>query len=142
MIATVGHILAGIGRQLASSALQKGFAGLLGPGPGAGGGGGGFFKSLFGLASGGSFTVGGSGGTDSQLVAFKASPNETVTVTRPDQGQRGGATIIQNINIDATGAQIGVAEQMAALLPAITKQASREALAELKFNITTRPGFV
>jgi tape measure domain-containing protein len=42
-------------------------------------------KAMFGFASGGSFKVGGAGGTDSQLVAFRASPNETVTVTRPDQ---------------------------------------------------------
>jgi tape measure domain-containing protein len=41
--------------------------------------------SLFGFANGGQFQVGGSGGTDSQLVAFRASPNETVSVRRPDQ---------------------------------------------------------
>lgn len=35
--------------------------------------------------NGGSFKVGGSGGTDSQLVQFRASPNETVTVRTPGQ---------------------------------------------------------
>jgi TP901 family phage tail tape measure protein len=54
-----------------------------------------------GLATGGSFMVGGSGGTDSQLVAFMASPDEQVDVTTPaqraarDQGQQasGGVTL-------------------------------------------------
>lgn len=45
-----------------------------------------FGRSVMGFANGGSFTVGGSGGTDSQLVQFKASPNERVTVTTPGQG--------------------------------------------------------
>ncbi len=37
-------------------------------------------------ATGGSFVVGGSGGTDSQLVRFLASPGERVTVTPQGQG--------------------------------------------------------
>lgn len=41
--------------------------------------------SLFGFASGGSFQVGGMGGTDSQVVAFRASPDETVSVQTPQQ---------------------------------------------------------
>lgn len=45
----------------------------------------GSFFSLFGFASGGSFTVQGSGGTDSQLVAFMATPGEKVSVTTPPQ---------------------------------------------------------
>lgn len=60
---------------------------------------GGFVK-LLGLAEGGDFTVGGSGGTDSQLVAFRASPNERVTVTpqhdsggRIEQSSSGPATV-------------------------------------------------
>lgn len=40
---------------------------------------------VMGFASGGSFDVGGSGGTDSQLVQFMASPNERVTIETPDQ---------------------------------------------------------
>lgn len=47
------------------------------------------------FAEGGSFMVGGAGGTDSQLVAFKASPNERVTIETPGQvNNRGGDTII------------------------------------------------
>ncbi|NVK56655.1 MAG: phage tail length tape measure family protein [Alteromonadaceae bacterium] len=47
---------------------------------------------LMGFAEGGSFGVGGYGGTDSQLVQFRASPDERVTITRPDQEFGGGWT--------------------------------------------------
>ena len=47
----------------------------------------GFLRDLFsgfmGFRHGGQFTVGGSGGADSQMVAFKATPGETVTVGTP-----------------------------------------------------------
>lgn len=52
---------------------------------------------LRGYASGGAFRVGGFGGTDSQMVAFRASPDETVSVTRPDQ-RTGGAQVSIVIN--------------------------------------------
>jgi len=60
---------------------------------------GGLFKNLLpGFANGGSFKVGGAGGIDSQMVAFRASPNETVSVTKPGQvpqgaGGGGGTTV-------------------------------------------------
>lgn len=38
-----------------------------------------------GFQNGGSFKVGGAGGTDSQLVSFKASPDETVSIRTPGQ---------------------------------------------------------
>jgi hypothetical protein len=58
----------------------------------------GSLKNLFGFASGGAFTVGGAGGTDSQLVAFKATPGEEVTVRTPSQqGGSSGVTIQQHI---------------------------------------------
>ncbi len=69
--------------------------GLFGGGGGGGGsptgavGGGGGGIGIPGLRTGGQFTVGGSGGADSQLVAFKATPGEEVTVTRPDQRPAG-----------------------------------------------------
>lgn len=68
-------------------------------GSGSAGGGGqnllGAAAELFGFANGGSFMVGGSGGTDSQLVAFKASPNERVKIETPSQQRNngGGQTI-------------------------------------------------
>ena len=81
-----------------------GGGGLVGP-PAPGGGGlfggiGDFFGGLFGFASGGSFKVGGAGGTDSQLVAFKATPNERVTIETPSQQQRNGNFIGSNVTVN------------------------------------------
>ena len=63
------------------SQLVSGFLG----GGGFGGGLGGLFGGLLGLQNGGSFAVAGSGGTDSQLVAFRATPGERVNVETPGQ---------------------------------------------------------
>ena len=38
-----------------------------------------------GFAGGGTFTVGGAGGPDSQLVSFRANPGEQVTISQPGQ---------------------------------------------------------
>ncbi|TCU25283.1 phage tail tape measure protein [Rhizobium laguerreae] len=59
--------------------------------------------SLFGFANGGSFQVGGAGGVDSQLVAFKASPNETVTVTKPGQTADRGMHVTFGVAADNNG---------------------------------------
>ena len=53
--------------------------------------------------NGGSFKVGGMGGTDSQMVSFRASPNETVSVTTPGQESaknRSGSVVQQQIKIE------------------------------------------
>ena len=50
----------------------------------------GVLGGLMGFANGGSFNVGGFGGIDSQIVAFRASPNERVTVSTPEQRAWGG----------------------------------------------------
>jgi tape measure domain-containing protein len=42
-----------------------------------------------GFATGGEFRVGGSGGTDSQMVAFRATPGEKVAVSTPQQVRKG-----------------------------------------------------
>lgn len=70
------------------------------------------------FASGGSFTVGGAGGTDSQNVAFRATPGELVTVTPPGQSALagGGFTVVMNTQIDARGATPGVEVQLRRLL--------------------------
>lgn len=65
-----------------------------------------------GFATGGSFTVGGTGGTDSTQVAFRATPGEMVNITRPGQSQGGNVTY----NIDARGAAPGVEEKIKAVL--------------------------
>lgn len=52
------------------------------------------------FADGGSFTVGGTGGTDSQTVAFRATPGEQVTINRP--GQSGGGGSGGGVNVKMT----------------------------------------
>lgn len=44
------------------------------------------------FAIGGDFKVGGSGGVDSQMVAFRASPGEQVSVSTPTQVRKGSAS--------------------------------------------------
>lgn len=82
----IGEMVKNIGTQF----LQAGISGLSGLGGGFGFIGN-ILSGLFGFKDGGSFQVGGSGGIDSQLVAFKASPNERVSVTKPGQDFGGGA---------------------------------------------------
>jgi TP901 family phage tail tape measure protein len=113
----VKDLLKQLANLLMNQAFKQLFGGLGGGGgsdPWAGlrsvggGGGGGFlssiFSGLFGFAGGGSFKVGGAGGIDSQLVAFKASPNETVNVTRPDQERHGSAVEVRvGVSVDDDG---------------------------------------
>lgn len=69
------------------------------------------FSGLTGFAGGGEFAVGGAGGTDSQLVAFRASPNETVSIKTPSQQGSGGG-VVNTYHIDARGADMGVEERL------------------------------
>lgn len=88
----------------------RGMGGFAGPRVGAGIGpignigftGGPDAFSMGAFASGGSFTVPGSGGTDSSFVGFHATPGERVTVETPGQ-QRGGITV--NV-INQSGVQV------------------------------------
>lgn len=52
------------------------------------------------MAGGGAFTVGGQGGTDSQMVKFKATPGERVMVSTPAQQSDSGGnqTVVNNFN--------------------------------------------
>jgi hypothetical protein len=68
-------------------------------------------RALHHFATGGSFMVGGSGGTDSQLVAFKASPDERVTIETPEQQRRGSPTININVNGGSPAAIIAAIKQ-------------------------------
>jgi hypothetical protein len=76
------------------------------------------------FAGGGSFQVGGTGGTDSQLVKFKASPSERVTVSKPGQGQ-GGVTVVNNNYIDARTDST----QIAQMIQASTQRAVQQSTA-------------
>lgn len=68
-------------------------------------------SGLLGFAGGGSFTVGGSGGTDKTPVAFAATRGERVTVETPAQQMRQAASMAGassgpavSVNIDNSGA--------------------------------------
>lgn len=133
-----GERLGDIAKDLGRSFLRSGISALAdsifrGPGGSAG-------KGLF-----GGFRAG--GGPVSPGKAFMVGergpelfvPNRAGTIV--PNGAAGGTTVIQNFNIDARGAQAGVAEQLHALLPGVTRQASRQAVAEVLFNMRNRPGF-
>lgn len=83
-----------------SGAMSSFGASLFNGGSGSGAGGllssiGSMFAGfkLPGFKTGGSFTVGGSGGLDSQTVAFRASPGEMVDIRKAGQDMNGGGLI-------------------------------------------------
>jgi len=80
----------------------------------------------FGFQHGGSFIVPGSGSPDSKMVAFNATPGETVTVTKP------GQTINNNSNANINFVMNNVNQETIRniIIPAIRKELSR---GELKF---------
>ena len=114
----------GIGGSIASmifGAVSGSTGGLFGGGYSDIGGGEGInWYPTTGFAKGGSFMVGGDGGTDSGMVKFKATRGEKVTVETPSQqgsgGGSGGVTVIQNIQI-GTGVSIAVRQEVAKMLP-------------------------
>lgn len=90
---------------------------------------------LFGFANGGSILPGGSGGTDSQVVAFRKSPAERVDIYTP--GQRGGGIVIAPVfNVDARGATEDAAKQFKRMLPAFAAQVAQMAKASLNDDIS------
>ncbi|KKN51090.1 hypothetical protein LCGC14_0626000, partial [marine sediment metagenome] len=114
---TVGEFIAEVALDVARSIGRmindliegaKNIANFVSFGLGFGGGGGGRVSNpgpnpvpLVGFANGGSFTVGGNGGVDSQMVQFMATPGEHVTV------QPSGASG-STFNIDARGGDLGL----------------------------------
>ena len=55
-----------------------------------------FAGGLPGFKTGGSFKVGGSGGADSQLMQFRATPGEMVNIRKPGQDAGGGMVVYVN----------------------------------------------
>lgn len=80
---------------------------------------------LAGFASGGRFAVGGTGGTDSQLVQFRASPDETVTITPPGQRAGGGVVFSPTYNIGSGVSRTDVISACQATQKATIAQISR-----------------
>lgn len=100
----LGDYFKDLAARFADKLLDRALAGLfdaLGKAGGSQGGGlGSVLGTIFGgmkipgFATGGSFTVGGSGGIDSQLMQFRATPGEMVNVTHGnDNGGRGGTNV-------------------------------------------------
>ena len=83
--------------------LIKSFGSFGGGGGGGGGGDGSSAVSQIGMARGGEFMVGGSGGTDSQGITFNATPGERVRVETPAQQRMSSvptiATPVVNLKI-------------------------------------------
>lgn len=101
-------------KQLAKLALQQAIAGAFSAAFGGGGGAGGIFGGLFGGGGGGApaaqngldTVIGGSGGTDSQLVAFRGTPGERVQVTTPgQQNQPTQPIVVQAPPVNITNVQ-------------------------------------
>lgn len=83
------------------------------------------------FANGGSFVVPGAGGTDSQMVRFRATPGERVTVTRPDQSIGGGVVVNFSSSITVQGGAGGDANaSVAAELEQQVREAARAAVRE------------
>lgn len=77
MLQSLSQFVAQIASQIAAQFATRAVIGALGLGGEKG----------FGFATGGAFTVGGFGGTDSQPVFFRATPGERVSVQTPGQQQ-------------------------------------------------------
>lgn len=82
---------------------------------------------LFGFAKGGDFQVGGGGGTDSEVVAFRATPGERVSVRTPGQqdGGVGGGVVVHQHNTFQSGV---TRQEVAALVPRIVESSKRAVL--------------
>ena len=77
--------MASLGSSLFKSASGGGFGSFLQSLAGSFGG-----SKLPGFKTGGSFKVGGSGGLDSQVMSFRATPGEMVDIRKPGQQMEGG----------------------------------------------------
>lgn len=72
----------------------------------------GLLGGLVGFKNGGSFSVGGTGGTDSQMVAFRATPGEMVDVRKGGQARHGNVQeiIVRGVFVDDGGVVTGIAD--------------------------------
>jgi hypothetical protein len=102
--AQLGDVLRSLLQDLAKATASAAFRQLLSGNASSGGTSGGILGSLFGglklpgFATGGSFTVGGAGGIDSQVAAMRVTPGEQVTVTKPGQSAGGAGGMVYNDN--------------------------------------------
>lgn len=99
-------------------------------------------KPSIGFATGGSFRVGGTGGTDSQRVSFMATPGEIVDVKKPGQGSMSekGNQIVYNI--DARGADAGVEQRVMNALRKVEQGVPKTAVAAVQNANSRNLGFL
>lgn len=95
----ISDLLSKLADNLLQSSIQMLFGAIFGGGGSPLGG------LIPGFASGGTILPGGAGGIDSQLVAFRKSPNERVDITKPGQSLRSGGDVKIEI-INNTPAQV------------------------------------
>jgi len=87
-----------------------------------------------GFAVGGQFRVGGSGGTDSQKVAFRATPNERVTIETPKQQRENDAAMAranQPIAVQGGGSNVVNVFDPQSMVDAMASHAGAKALINL-----------
>ena len=96
-----------IGAQIAKIFADNALQTLFNPAtnPSQGGGIASFFKNLLGFAKGGTIFPG-SGGQDSQVVAFRKSPNERVDITKPGQSLHSGEVVVKNTIINQSNSKV------------------------------------
>jgi hypothetical protein len=95
--ATVGTALGAVGTTLATAITTAGMsvAAAIGAAGASSAGASALVSSLPGFANGGSFTVGGRGGIDRNLVQFRASRGERVDISKPGALRTGAVELIQ-----------------------------------------------
>lgn len=106
----------------------------------------GIFGGLLGFSRGGSIMPGGAGGIDSQLVAFRKSPNERVDITKPGQMLGGGQSVDVRVSVDKNGDLKAYVERTAGRVSAQVVQAAAPGIAQDAVTATQRaardkPGF-
>ncbi len=134
----LGDILKSLIVDLAKMEAKSAFKRLLYGNAGQGGSSNGILGGLFSMlpkfATGGSIMPGGSGGVDSQLVAFWKSPQEQVNIGTPGQmsGSGGGTTITQHFHNTFSGMTGTDRQWSEARMTQIAAQAKQAAVAEIR----------
>lgn len=80
---------------------------------------------------------------DSQLVAFKASPNEHVSITKPGQDMRSGGGSIAvdvNLSVDETGNIVPLVTRVAGQVSGHQIKANNKQLPNLLSDMNMRHG--
>ncbi|RYC10076.1 phage tail tape measure protein [Ciceribacter ferrooxidans] len=128
-------------RDVALDALKSVLAAMVQNASFGGGFGGSLLKGLFGglvgFANGGTILPGGSGGIDSQVVAFRKSPTEQVDIYDPSKSRAsGGGTYAPVYNIDARGADAGAVARIERALKAVDSSVERRSVAAVNQHKT------